>query len=264
MIQIYKKIKWFIKSLIKKIFGLFLHILIPRNKKYIIFNGMFGKNHEIFLHNTKYLFLYLTKQNDFHITWLCENNDMIKIFTKCGFKNIYSRRSLKGMYYALKSKYWFYDFLTTNLPLIYIQGATLINLWHGTGSLKKCMKDDKYTLNFSGLQQIIFDLFCPKDSFFNVDSEHEGKYRMRAFNAKEKQIVINGSPRLDVLYKDFDYQNLFMEEDYHNIKQLKENGKKLFFYVPTFRDTEENISGWLKSNMLNEFLIKYKYIYLII
>lgn len=45
-----------------------------------------------------------------------------------------------------------------------------------------------------------------------------------------------------------------MEEDYNNIKSLYKQGKKLFFYVPTFRDTQKDISGWLKSRNLHNFL----------
>lgn len=45
-----------------------------------------------------------------------------------------------------------------------------------------------------------------------------------------------------------------MEEDFAKIKSFKEAGKKLFFYMPTFRDTGKDISGWLKSNKLKEFL----------
>lgn len=254
MIKILKKIRWFIKNSFIKIASILLHILIPRNKKYVIFNGKFGKDHEIFLHNTKYLFLYMSNMKEFHVSWLCDNKEMVKVFNKYGYRNVYSRKSLKGAYNALKSKYWLHDLLPEDLPMLYTEGATIINPWHGTGSLKKCGNDDQNNVKYNRLEQKIINTFTLKDSFFNVDSEHEGKYRMQAFDAKEEQIVINGSPRLDVLFKDFEHQELFMEEDFNAIKQLKENGKKLFFYVPTWRDTKEDISGWLKSKRLDDFL----------
>ena len=166
-----------------------------------------------------------------------------------------TKKCLKGIYYALKSKYWFYDFITTDLPGLYIHGAILINLWHGTGSLKKCGNDDKNSgIKKGSLQEKIYRFLTVKDSYYNVDSEHEGKYRKQSFYAKDNQIVINGSPRLDVLYKDIPNSEMFMEEDFNNIKKLKDAGKKLFFYVPTWRDTKEDVSGWLKSQKLKEFL----------
>ncbi|MBQ2871928.1 CDP-glycerol glycerophosphotransferase family protein, partial [bacterium] len=67
-------------------------------------------------------------------------------------------------------------------------------------------------------------------------------------------IKILGSPRLDVLLHDIPNAEMFMEEDFNNIKNFKTQGKKIFIYMPTFRDTGKDISGWLKSDKLKEFL----------
>ena len=40
---------------------------------------------------------------------------------------------------------------------------------------------------------------------------------------------------------------MFMEEDFNNIKKLKYAGEKLFFYVPTWRDTKEDVSDLLNG-----------------
>lgn len=249
-----KKIRWFLKNIAIKSISIILSLCILRHENYIMFNGKFGKNHEIFLHNTKYLFLYMTNLKEFKVSWLCDNKDMIKIFKEYGYNNIYSRKSIQGLYYSLKSKYWFHDFQPMDLPKLYTQGAKLINLWHGTGSLKKCANDDEKINPYSGIQEKIYNYFLLKDNYYNVDSEHEGKYRKQAFYANDNQIVINGSPRLDILYKDIKNTEIFMQDDFNKIKNLKTQGRKLFFYVPTFRDTEKDISGWLKSKQLDDFL----------
>lgn len=250
-----KKIKWFLKNATGKVLGFILHMLIPRSNKYVTFNACIdnGKQ-EKFLHNTKYLYLYLSNNEDFHVTWLCEDKNIIKTLNHYGYKNVYSRKSFKGLFYALRSKYWFYDYCTNDLPKYMIYSATLINLWHGTGGLKKCALDDMNLMKYSGWQKKVYNLLSVRDSYFNVDSEHEIPFRVSAFNANESQVVINGSPRLDVLYNNIPNSCIFMEEDFHKIKELKELGKKIFFYVPTFRETKKNISSWLKSKTLDDFL----------
>ena len=45
-----------------------------------------------------------------------------------------------------------------------------------------------------------------------------------------------------------------MEKDFNAIKKLKEQGKKLLIYMPTFRDTGKNIADWLSSNRIKDFL----------
>ena len=257
MTKILKKIRWFIKVVLIKIIGFILNIIIPRNEHYITFNAKYDKNHEIFLHNTKYLYLYLNTRKDYHLTWLCDNKDMVKIFKRYGYNNVYSRKSLKGIYYSLRSKYWFYDYLVGDLPQIYIFGATLINLWHGASGLKKFGYDSDIQnpfKNMNRLQKFIYDKLRKKDSYYLVNSKYEIQCRKTAFNAKEEQFVLLTSPRLDVLYNNIPNSEMFMEDDFKNIQTLKESGKKIFIYMPTFRDTGKDVSSWLKSENLKIFL----------
>lgn len=256
MIKI-QKIKWFLSNLAAKIFGFLLHIIVPRNKNFFIINARNNISGEGFLHNTKYLFLYLNSiESDLKIFWLCDNKEMRNIFQSYGYKNVYSRKSLKGIYYALRSKYWFYDFAVTDLPKKYLQGATLINLWHGI-PLKKIINDDKINNSISelkGLHKYIYNALTVRDSYHNVNSEYEQSCYETAFLSTKEKIKILGSPRLDAIFHDFDNQQMFMEKDFNNIKNMCEQGKKLFFYIPTFRDTQKDISGWLKSEKLHKFL----------
>ena len=252
-----KKIKWFLKNAKGKVLGFILHIFIPRSNKYVTFNACIdnGKQ-EKFLHNTKYLYLYLSNNEDFHVTWLCEDKNIIKTLNHYGYKNVYSRKSFKGLFYALRSKYWFYDYYTNDLPKYMIYSATLINLWHGTGGLKKCGLDDTNLMKYSGWQKKVYNLLSVRDSYFNVDSEHEIPFRVSAFNANESQVVINGSPRLDVLYNNIPNSCIFMEKDFQNIKSFKDNDKKIIFYTPTWRETKIDLSNWLKSSRVQEYLKK--------
>ena len=254
----YKRIRFFILNIIRILLGKLLNCLIKRDENIFLFSCNPGQTGDIFLHNTKYFYLYLNFVNKLKIktVWLTNNNFMLEKLNNIGLKDVYTRNSLKGIYYALKAKYWFTDYLMSDTTYsILSSNAVGINLWHGTGGLKKCGIDDDIHCNkLSYWIKNLYEKLRVKDSFFNVDSVHEIPFRVSAFNIKDNQIVINGSPRLDVLYKDFPNSEMLMEEDFHKIKELKELGKKLFFYVPTFRDTKKNISSWLKSKTLDDFL----------
>lgn len=258
----YKQIKFFIKNLTRKILEILISIFTIRSHKIILMAlrtpnvEIIKRTRDYFMHNTKYLSLYLNdnKNSGFKFIYLSDDNEMNKKFKSIGFKNVYNRKSIKGLYYSLIAKYWLYDDEKFGVNNPYLSGgATCINLWHGTGGLKSCGNIlEKYKNPI--LSQIYLALFPFKSSFYNIDSEHEAIFRKYIFGANDNQIVINGSPRLDVLYNDIQNADLFMEEDFATIKGFKEQGKRLFFYTPTFRDTGKNISDWLRSEKLKQFL----------
>ena len=259
----YKQIKFFIKNIIKKILEILISIFTIRSHKIILMAlrtpnvKIIKRIRDYFMHNTKYLSLYLNsqKQNVFKFVYLCDDEKMINLFKSIGFKKVYKRTSLKGIYYSLKAKYWLYDDgkFGVNTPLL-SSGAICVNLWHGI-PLKKIGYDITQNYkNYSPTMYKIWNCLLQKDSYYNVNSEYEQACYESAFLTDKEKIKILGSPRLDVLLHDIPNAEIFMEEDFNNIKNLKSQGKKIFIYMPTFRDTGKDISGWLKSDKLKEFL----------
>ena len=257
IIGIYKSLKFVILNLINIIGSKFLSIIFKK-KSNIVVLGCCPLKQTAFLHNTKYLYLYLNNKTDYNTIWICENSLMREKFIKKGYKHVYSKNSLKGLYFSLKAKYFFTDFtLNDILNSITFRAGICINLWHGI-PLKKIGHDDNYT-KFANLplwKKTIHNLLIYKDNYYISNNEYEQNCYETAFLASKNKIKILGSPRLDVLFHGFPNEDLFMEEDYAKIKSLKEQGKKLFFYTPTFRDTGKDISGWLKSEKLKLFLQK--------
>lgn len=258
----YRQIRFFIKNAIRIIFEILVSLIAIRDK-HIILMGLrtpITKLNKIskdyMMHNTKYLFLkYANNPDGYKFIYLCDNKNMTDKLKSKGFKNIYPRKSFKGIYYALRAKYWLYDDSKEGLYNHTLSGgATSINLWHGI-PLKKIGFDitGNYK-NYNKFQKILHDILRPKHSYLNVNSEYEQSCYETAFLSPKENIKILGSPRLDVLLHDFSHSDLFMEEDFAAIKKFKEQGKKLFFYTPTFRDTGKDISGWLKSVKLHNFL----------
>lgn len=265
IIKIHKQIRFVIKTFLRIAFGSVISLFIWRDKKLVLIGNYYspvfkinGKK-EQFLHNTKYLYLYLNTINtDLKFVYLCDEKDRIEKMRQCGLKNIYSRKSLKGFYYTLKAKYWItdYDLTVVASPLL-SYGAILINLWHGASGLKRFGYDSDRqnpVKNITNFQSFIYEKLRKKDSYYLVNSKYEIQCRKTAFNAKEEQFVLLTSPRLDVLYNNIPNSEMFMEEDFNKIKNFKNAGKKIFIYMPTFRDTGKDVSSWLKSEKLKLFI----------
>lgn len=257
------KIQW----TINKIIGLFffniiniLHIKLDENL-WVLGLKEPPYKHENFFYNTKYLFLYLSEHcPDIKSVWLCDDNKMLKEFHKKGYKNVYPRLSIQGILSLAKSKYWFCDVNSNQITRFScaIAKAKVINFWHGAGGLKRVgIKDYKNSINIKNkFIHFFYKLMKKEDTYYIVNSVYEGKCRKLAFDAKDKQLIISGSPRLDALFNDIKGSDIFMEDDFKNIIRLKEQGKKIFVYMPTFRDTGKNISHWLLSEKLKQFLDK--------
>lgn len=248
-----KKIKFIFKNVIRLFICSFFNLFIKRNNNYIIAALRVGRDR--FSDNTKYLFLQYEHSKYIHLFWLCDDKIMRDKFLNYGFKNVFARNSLKGIYYTLKSKYWLYDFFPTSISDYWSSGATFINLWHGI-PLKK-IENDARNLPINKIplfQKHIYDLLKIKHSYFIVNSEYEIQHYQTAFVETKEKMQILGSPRLDVLLHDIPNAEIFMEKDFKAIKSFKEQGKKIFIYMPTFRDTGKDISSWLKSDGLKQFL----------
>lgn len=262
MIKVYKQIKFFIENIIRIILKFIVGLIIIRDKKIIIMGlrtpitAINKISKDYFMHNTKYLFLKYANDTNFKFIYLCDDIDMINKFKKSGFENVYSRKSFKGIFYALKAKYWIYN-NGTNCDIgndILSGGAICINLWHGI-PLKKIGVDMKVAhRKYPFIIYNIWDLLRLKDDYYIVNSEYEQLCCESVLLGNKTKIKILGSPRLDVLFKDIKHSDIFMEEDFCAIKHFKELNKKIFIYTPTFRDTGKDISGWLKSDRLKQFL----------
>ena len=137
-----------------------------------------------------------------------------------------------------------------------LEGAICIDFWHGI-PLKKIIYDDNerwMKIDLSKLTHKLWNIMRPKEDYFIVNGDFEQKCYTTAFVMPKEKIKVIGSPRADVLLHDFPNEDLCMEKDFKNIKNLKQNGKKIFIYMPTYRDSGKDISGWLKSDRLHKFL----------
>lgn len=259
--SLYSKFLSVLNFVLRTLFGFIVNIFIWRDKNLIIVGNKSIprfkeiKKRELFIHNTKYLFLHLNQASSkLKCIYLCDDKEILKKF-KSEFKNVYPRYSLKGIYYSLKSKYWFTDCLVDSITSPWFSyNAKIINLWHGI-PLKKINNDEPgYQRDMTKLKNKIRAFILPTENYYVVNSDYEQNCYSSAFVKPKDCIKILGSPRLDVLLHDIPNSDLFMEDDFRNIKNFKEQGKKIFIYMPTWRDSGKDISGWLKSDKLEQFL----------
>lgn len=249
-----KKLNFIFKNLIKITIGQILNIFIHRDRN-VFALSLRVNNKDLFMHNTKYLFLYLQNKDNIYPIWLCDDDEMHKKFKEIGIKHVYKRKSLEGFYYTLKAKYWFYDFQPTSISDYWSSNAICCNLWHGI-PLKKIEfdADVSFYTKLNLIQKFIFKILRVKHNIIIANNEYDSNCFESAFLINKNKIKIIGSPRLDALYTNIKGEDLFMEKDFKNIKSFKEQGKKVYIYMPTFRDTGKDISGWLKSDKIKQFL----------
>ena len=134
----------------------------------------------------------------------------------------------------------------------------IINLWHGV-PLKRIEYDDPLiAVNKFGQRKdivgLIYNILVNKDDYHAVTSDYDSQKRQSSFRLKPEQCAIVGNPRLDAIYNHFKNEEIFIEKDFENIENFKKQNKKIFLYMPTFRDTKKDISGWLQSKTVHNFL----------
>ena len=254
----YKRIKTIVKKL--KVFLINnLMSLIPRNKNIWAFNCMVNDKAGVcgFTHNTKYLFLYLSAHPEYNVTpvWITPDKEIVEVLRENGYRAYY-KKSIKGYFYCLFAKYYLLNLevYTGEIAGRLIYGATKINLWHGI-PLKYIGNDNNtdYKKN-PGWFRFIYEKLVLKNDYMIVNGEYEEKIYYNAFFMKKGKVKMLGSPRIDTIYKKLPGEELFMEKDIDYIKLLKQKGKKIIIYVPTYRDTGKNVSGFVENPCLKNIL----------
>jgi len=200
----------------------------------------------VFLDNPKYLFLSSEKLSSIIPVWISNNRVIVAALRKRGYK-AYCPWQIMGFLYCLRAKYYFIDhaplygglFGPTNLWLS--GGAKIIQLWHGLPlkRLDTVGLKSPHTSNVTNVPSVFskLSLFNLLVNYYVVAPSHLfGRLMADSFEIAQNRILYSGYPR-NYLYNapviaNFSIQNPINDQ----IKRLKAEGKKLVFYIPTFRD----------------------------
>ncbi len=248
--------------------GLFCYIifqlshLIPKKKKLWIFGDGMGHS---FSGNPKYLFLYLNRNvPEIKAVWITHSEEIYNLLKNSGYPVLKSSSS-KAKFKVVKAKIILYGHSRIAINKCLSSGIN-INLMHGCpfkkSGIDNIVKGTKFhSIIFSkGIKRffykiIYFSSFKKEDYFCSTSTNLEELLAKERYVNKNR-ILTTGFPRTDVLLKKIKDEELFTDlESSKTIKMSKENGKKMIFYIPTFRDLEEkNISSVFDLSLLDKTL----------
>lgn len=220
--------------------------LFPRKKNRYAFGSFRGA----FNDNAKYLFIYANEHFDGKAAvWISKNPSTVKLVRSLGYK-AYTSTSIKGAWYALTSKYWFFNSYTSDIMFCLSGGAICINLWHGVG-LKR--------IEFNTVSGPLADRYINrrfKEVFFHPESFRRPDYLLtsapfqtsmfaKAFRIPESRCLEYGYPRNAILSAPKSGIQNFINryEPESTARLLDEFGKfaKVYIYMPTWRDSQREI-----------------------
>ena len=226
-------------NLLVGFFGLF----IPKSKRIVIFGSWFGQR---FADNSKALFLQLQNDNRFKkVIWITKNKDVLKEVRGLGFKAYYSR-SLKSVWYHYRAKTHIVDQEAKDLNRFFSIRARKLNLYHGIIALKKvgiyASKTSLSPFQIKLKKAGLFSPGCWANNYYLSTSQFGGEKLTQSFLLKKNHIVYASYPR-----------HKFEASSKPKFLEIA-NGKKVFFYLPTFRNNNQlDINQFLKN--MNDFCL---------
>lgn len=231
--------------------------LFPRTDKILVFGSYRGA----FNDNTKYLFLYANEHiTDRKVVWISTKQSTVKHIRSLGYE-AYSVMSLKGLWYALRGKYWFVNSYTSDIAFFLAGNAIVVNLWHGLP-----MKTIEFGITQGELakryvKKQFSDIFFHPASFRRPDflistTSFIDEIFSTSFRIQKSQCIQAGYPRDGLLQMPKEKVETFIAryesaETKALVKKVQQY-KKVFVYMPTWRDSQrECFANGFDLNALN-------------
>lgn len=223
----------------------FLSYIVPKKNNLLLFQSVIGND---FRENPRYLYQF-AKENlkAYDLMWFSNKNSKFKNLKVYNF-------SLSNWVYILRARYIFIE--TVDLSFVNLSNLlgrfNIVFTWHGI-PIKKIGLDNIKNKNS-------FKYFFLKFLYSNLNiilttSPYSKKIFSKAFNSKS---IITGYPRNDILfnYDFFSLENL-------NAKLSLDIYDKVYLYVPTYRESKENVFSDFFLSDLDDYLKNINGIFLI-
>ena len=221
--------------------------LVPRSKK----KWAFGSFRGAFDGNAKYLFASISgNASDVDAAWLSTNRSTVQMVKEMGLK-AYSLFSPKGVWFALRSKFWFFNAYSSDIMFCLSGNATLVNLWHGLPMRRIEFDIDTGPLSKRYQKRTLKERFFHPEVFKRPDymvsaSRMYSEMFSRAFRIGIDRCLETGSPRNDFLIcaesKRMDFVNRYEPQSTQSLIAELKSGKysRVYLYLPTWRDTNND------------------------
>ena len=219
--------------------------LFPRTDKILVFGSYRGA----FNDNTKYLFLYANEHiTDRKVVWISTKQSTVKHIRSLGYE-AYSVISLKGLWYALRGKYWFVNSYSSDIAFCLAGSAKIVNLWHGVPMKAIEFGITKGDLAKRYVQRDIRDTFFHPAPFRRPDymvstTDFFDEVFSQSFRIDKSQCMQTGCPRNRMLRLPKEEVDTFISRYESNetkalVEKIKQY-KTVFVYMPTWRDSQRD------------------------
>ncbi len=225
-----------VESISKKFKGNLLHLITyplsifysnKVNEKLLIFGSTNGN---AFSGNSKELFLFLTKNSNYHCVWITASEKIVHDLQQQQYNVIFSKNIFKTIKALKAAKYIFITHGFGDILMVKFSPQTiLVHLAHGVSF--KMGGEDLEESAFFIIQKWIRKKMVNSLSYFIDQSEETKKFKMSAYGMPSKKVLITGYPRNDIL-------NNYSQTYLLTIKQRLDLPKsfEVLLYAPTFRE----------------------------
>lgn len=202
-----------------------LSCLSPRDKHIWVFCGWHRTSDgEIFTDNTKYLYLFLNKNEpNIKAIWLAKNKNIARELSKQGYPAYYEK-SILGIWFALRAGVTVLDAFMQQYTYQIVGKSKIVQLLHGKGMKK------------AGYAQLPFK----KNDYIFLPSPFVEDILSEVFK-KDSKIYITGYSRSDGIVG-CDYEKMIHTntDDLALLQSLHSKGSTCLWYAPTFRRGQTN------------------------
>ncbi len=241
---------------IHRILGLFLipiSFIFHRSKQKWAFGSNMG-----YTGNAKHLFIYVNENYDGKIKpcWITDKKQELENLKSLGRPVAY-KWSLKGIFFALTSKVYFYNSYVSDINEYTFGNVIRFNLWHGV-ALKhiertKKIPDKKY-ITKNPLIKFRFFRFLIRPSYVLTSSPTQSELFARSFAVNKDQCVEGTYPRNEILQFKKEKLREYISRNESDDKILKlfntmEEFQHRIIYMPTWRDSGRNFLKQIGLNL---------------
>ncbi len=210
-----------------------LMLLVPKDKKLILFSAWFGKR---YCENSMYEFEYCLKNSHFKCFWYAKDKRLYKDLKNKGIPVVYAN-SLKGVWYQVRAKMLVSAVQFSDFNQFLLAGCIYLDLDHGyPGKPVTLDITDKYSASTKWYYQCRSHV----DFYKIMASKFSKNILSEQLDVDSNHCIFCNMPRVDVLF-DLELQ----KGKNTQISEIKKNNK-IISYLPTHRS-----SGKKKMDMNN-------------